>query len=89
VYIHKVLDQFGILEYRAVLTPLDLGASDTLVPHQGTATKDQIILYQLLVGRINYLATQTRCDIVFTTSVLSRFLVNLVPVHIKTAKRTL
>ena len=45
MYIHKVLDQFGILEYRAVLTPLDPGASDTLVPHQGNATKDQIKLY--------------------------------------------
>jgi hypothetical protein len=45
VYIHKVLDQFGMLECRAVLTPLDPGASDTLVPHQGTATEDQIKLY--------------------------------------------
>ena len=56
-YVRKVLDQFSILEYRAVLTPLDPGASDTLVLYQGTATKDQIMLYQSLVGRINYLAT--------------------------------
>ena len=88
-YVRKVLDQFSILEYRAVLTPLDPGASDTLVLYQGTATKDQIMLYQSLVGRINYLATQTRCNITFTTSALSRFLVNPAPVHIKTAKRTL
>jgi hypothetical protein len=89
VYIHKVLDQFGMLEYRAVSTPIDPGASDTLVLHQGTATEDQIKLYQLLVGCINYLATQTRCDITFTTSVLSRFLVNPAPAHIKSAKRVL
>src|SRR3984957_4393431 len=88
-YIRKVLDQFGMLECRAVLTPIDPGASDTLVPYQGNATEDQIKLYQSLVGRINYLATQTRCDITFTTSALSRFLVNPAPVHIKTAKRTL
>ena len=78
-----------MLECRAVTTPLDPGASDTLVPHQGIATEDQIKLYQSLVGCINYLATQTRCDIAFTASVLSRFLVNPAPGHIKSAKRVL
>jgi hypothetical protein len=89
MYIYKVLNQFSILEYRAILIPIDLGASDTLVLYQGNATKDQIKLYQSLVGRINYLAIQTRCDIIFITSILSRFLVNLIPIYIKTAKRTL
>ena len=56
-YVHKTLDQFGMLECRAVLTPLDPGASETLVPYQGTAPEDQIKLYQSLIGRINYLAT--------------------------------
>ncbi|KIN09072.1 hypothetical protein OIDMADRAFT_90251, partial [Oidiodendron maius Zn] len=75
-YIHKTLDQFGILEYRAVSTPLDPGASESLVPYQGTASKDQIKLYQSLIRRINYLATQTRCDIAFIASILLQFLVN-------------
>ena len=56
-YMHKTLDQFGMLEYRAVSTPLDPGASESLVPYQGTASEDQIKLYQSLIGRINYLAT--------------------------------
>ena len=76
-------------ECRAVLTPLDLGAAEVLVPYDGTASKDQIKLYQSLVGRINYLATQTRCDIAFTASVLSRFLVNPSPTHIKAGRRVL
>jgi hypothetical protein len=78
-----------MLECRAVTTPLDPGASDTLVPYQGFATEGQIKLYQSLVGCINYLATQTRCDITFTASALSRFLVNPAPAHIKSAKRVL
>jgi hypothetical protein len=78
-----------MLECRAVTTPLDPGASDTLVPHQGFASADEIKLYQSLVGCINYLATQTRCDIAFTASALSRFLVNPAPGHIKLAKRVL
>ena len=89
VYVHKTLDQFGILECRTVTTPLDPGASETLVPYQGTASEDQIKQYQSLIGRINYLATQTRCDIAFTASILSRFLVNPAPVHMKSAKRVL
>jgi hypothetical protein len=88
-YIRKTLEQFGMLECRAVSTPLDPGASETLVPYQGAASEDQIKLYQSLVGRINYLATQTRCDIPFTASALSRFLVNPAPAHIKSAKRVL
>ena len=51
-YVRKVLDQFGMLECRAVTTPLDPGASDTLVPHQGFASADEIKLYQSLVGCI-------------------------------------
>jgi hypothetical protein len=78
-----------MLECRAVSTPLDPGASDTLVPYQGLATEDQVKLYQSLVGCINYLATQARCDIAFTASALSRSLVNPAPAHVKSAKRVL
>jgi len=88
-YVRKTLDQYSMLECRAVSTPLDPGASESLVPYQGTASEDQIKLYQSLIGRINYLATQTRCDIAFTASILSRFLVNPAPAHIKSAKRAL
>jgi hypothetical protein len=70
-YVRKILDQFGMQDCRAVSTPLDPGAGKTLVPYQETTTKDQIKLYQSLIGHINYLATQTRCDITFTASVLS------------------
>jgi hypothetical protein len=88
-YVHKTLEQYGMLECRAASTPFDPGASETLVPYQGTASEDQIKLYQSLIGRINYLATQTRCDIAFTASILSRFLVNPAPAHIRSAKRVL
>jgi hypothetical protein len=86
-YIRKSIEQLGMQDCRTVVTPLDPGATDWLVPYEGTAPKDQIKLYQSLVGRINYLATQTRCDISFTSSVLSRFLVNPAPAHVKAAKR--
>jgi hypothetical protein len=89
VYVRKTLEQFNILECRTVSTPLDPGASETLVPYQGIASEDQIKLYQSLIGCINYLATQTRCDIAFAASILLQFLVNPAPAHIKSAKRVL
>jgi hypothetical protein len=42
-----------------------------------------------MISCINYLATQTRPDIVYAVSVLSRFLVNPLLAHIKAAKRVL
>jgi hypothetical protein len=88
-YIRKVLDQFDMAESRPVLTPLDSGSVDTLVPFEGEASKDDMILYQSMIGCINYLATQTRPDVAYAASVLSRFLVNPSPAHIKAAKRVL
>ena len=74
---------------RPVSTPLDPGSTDTLVPFGGEALKGDITLYQSLIGCINYLATQTRPDIAYAASVLSRFLVNPLPAYIKAAKRVL
>jgi hypothetical protein len=88
-YIHKVLDQFGMADSRPVSTPLDPGSTDTLVPFGGEALNGDITLYQSLIGCINYLATQTRPDVAYAASVLSRFLVNPSPAHIKAAKRVL
>jgi hypothetical protein len=74
---------------RVTATPLDSGAADILVPYAGSASIEQIKLYQSLIGCINYLATQTRPDIAYSVSVLAQFLVNPSLSHIKAAKRVL
>jgi hypothetical protein len=88
-YIRKVLDQFNMAESRPVQTPLEPGSMDSLVPFEGKASIEEVALYQSLIGCINYLATQTRPDISFSASILSRFLVNPSPAHIKAGKRVL
>jgi hypothetical protein len=75
-YIRKVLEQFGMAESKPVLTPLDPGSIDTLAPFEGKASKDDTELYQSMIGFINYFAIQTRPDIAYTDSALSRFLIN-------------
>jgi hypothetical protein len=52
------------------------------------ANKD-IELYGSKIGSLMYLAVQTRPDISYRVSVLSRFLSNLSPQHIKAADRIL
>jgi hypothetical protein len=72
-----------------VSTPMEAGAMVHMVPYTGEATKQDIHLYQSIIGSEMYCATQTRPDIMFALSVLSRFLTNPSPQHIAAAKRVL
>jgi hypothetical protein len=58
-----------------------------LVPYIDIASKSEVNVYQYIVGSLNYLATYTRIDIMFAIRVLSRFLSNPLPQHIKATRR--
>ena len=62
---------------------------ELIVPFDGTTSKKDIEEYGSIIGSLNYLAYQTRCDITYTVSVLFRFLTNPSPAHIKAVKRVL
>ena len=86
-YIKKILKKYGMEKCKAAPTPMASGAAEFMVPFNGEATKQDITLYQSMVGSLMYLAVHTRADIAFTVSVLSRFLMNPSPQHIKAAQR--
>jgi Reverse transcriptase (RNA-dependent DNA polymerase) len=88
-YIDKILVRYGMTNSKPVETPMASGALELMVPFDGTASKKDIEEYGSIVGSLNYLACQTRCDIAYTVSVLSRFLTNPSLAHIKAAKRVL
>lgn len=88
-YIDKILERYGMTNCKPVDTPMASGALAIMVPFDGTASKKEIEEYGSIVGSLNYLACQTRCDIAFTVSVLSRFLTNPSPAHLKAGKRVL
>lgn len=88
-YIDKILVRYGITNSKPVETPMVSGALELMVPFDSTASKKDIEEYGSIVGSLNYLVYQTRCDIVYTVSILSRFLTNPSPAHIKAAKRVL
>ena len=83
-YIQKMLERFGLSNYNAKATPFPSGAKEFLVPFIGTAPKEDIAIYQQYVGSLLY-AIHTRADIALETGILSRYLKNPSPQHIKLA----
>ena len=65
--------------------PIAAGATEFMVPFNGQATDEDIKLYGSKIGSLMYLAVQTRPDIAYRVSVLSRFLSNLLLQHMKAA----
>ena len=88
-YVTKILTRFGMENCRAVDTPMATGATEFMVPYEEQATVEDIKLFGSKIGSLMYLATQTRADIVYAVSVLSRFLHNPSPAQMKASDRVL
>jgi hypothetical protein len=72
-----------------VTTPMAAGATELMVPYEGKATQADIEQFGSKIGSEMYLAVHTRPDIAYAVSVLSRFLSNPSPQHLKAADRIL
>jgi len=70
-YIKKILKKYGMENCKAAPTPMASGTTEFMVPFDSKAMKQDIALYQSIVGSLTYLATHTHSDIAFMTSVLS------------------
>ena len=68
-----------------MLTSMASKAAKFMVPFNNEATKQDVILYQSMIGSLMYLAVHTWANIAYTVSVLSRFLTNPSLQHIKAA----
>ena len=64
-------------------TPMAAGVTEFIVPFNGQVIVKDTELYGSKIGSLIYLAIQTRLDIVYGVSALSRFLLNPSPQHIK------
>jgi hypothetical protein len=78
-YIDKILERYGMTDCKSVSTPIAAGAEAYMVPFDGVVTSQEVEEYGSMVGSENYLVCQTRYDISYTVSVLSRFLTNPSP----------
>jgi hypothetical protein len=64
---------------KTVDTPVATGAAEVMIPYNGKASNAEIELYGSKIESLMYLAVQTRPDISYRVSVLSRFLTNPSP----------
>ena len=84
-YARDLLFRFGMYNCKAAATPMNTNEKLQLGDGTGVAEPS---LYRSLIGGLNYL-THTRPDIMFSVSVLSRFMHNLTKQHFGAAKRVL
>ena len=85
--IQRVLKQFGMSQCKVVNTPM--GKSTDMSPFTGSINEDRQKQYQSIVGSIMYVTTQTRPDIAYAVSALSRHCINPGEHHLLAAKRVL
>ncbi|XP_028965011.1 uncharacterized mitochondrial protein AtMg00810-like [Malus domestica] len=84
-YAETLLEKFGLKGSKLVFTPLI--ANEKLKNDDGSEYMDAI-LYKSIVGCLLYL-TATRTNLMFSVSLLSRFMQNPSKIHMGTAKRVL
>ena len=63
------------------------GTLELIVSFNSTILKKDIEKYSSIIDSLNYLIYQTYYNIIYTVSILSRFLTNPFPVYIKVVKR--
>jgi len=68
---------------------MEPNALKVLVKNTRQATPKDIQLYQSIIRSLMYAMTQTRLDLAFPISLLSRFATNLSAAHMGAAKRVL
>ena len=72
-YVEKITHKYNLQFRRHPLTPMP---TDSLTPHTGRATPQQIHAFQGKTGSINYATTQTRPDVARAASNLAEFSTN-------------
>jgi hypothetical protein len=88
-YIDKIIKTFGMMDAVTKSTLMESNALQILAKNTGIATTDDVHLYQSIIGSLMYLMIQTRPDLAFPVSLLSRFATNPSLAHIGAAKRVI
>ena len=90
-YFARILEKFGLGECRPVNTPMERNALSALLPRDDadSASPSEREDYSSKTGSLMYGMTQTRPDLAFLLSALSRYMANPSPTHSQLAKRGL
>ena len=86
-FAHKILEKYDMAECKPQKTPCPLGVNKEL--GNDSPLLDDNTLYRGIVGSLMYLMTNTRPDLCFVVSYLSKFMVSPTFAHLQLAKRVL
>ena len=81
LFAEKVANSFRQQDAKPAYTPIDTSDPNLTSPHTGEATTTETKQYQSGIGSLTYAMCQTRPDLAFTVSVLSRHSHNPGPNH--------
>ena len=84
-YINKVLNKFNLQDAKIKSTPMD--SNIKLEPSKEQANKEDIKLFQMLIGSLLYIMLGTRVDIAFAVIKLARYASNPNKTHFTALKR--
>eukprot|EP01018_Ginkgo_biloba_P036522 Gb_16091 [translate_table: standard] len=84
-YANDILKRFKMQNNKAVITPISMGVK---LSKEDERRKVDSTLYKSLVGSLMYL-TETRPDIIYAVSLISRFMENPYDAHLQAGKRIL
>lgn len=87
-FVQRTLRDFGMWDAKSVVTPID---TNKLEPPEEvyTCSASKKKWYARAIGSLMYAMLGTRVDTAFSVSILSRYLANPGPAHIKAAKRVM
>ena len=90
-YLKVVLEWFGISDYNLISTSMDNGVSNTIMQSfpNYQALANTILWYVSALGSLMYVMTMTQFNIVFASSIVSRYCNNLDFTHIAALMRIL
>jgi len=80
-----VLNKFKLQDTKIKSTPID--SNIKLEPYKGQASKEDIKLFQMLIGSLLYITLGIRIDIIFAIIKLARFTSNPSNIHFTAVKR--
>ena len=86
-YVMDLLNRFGMLDSKPVVTPINFGTK--MMQNNSPTEEESKLPYRELIGALTYLATTTRPDISFAVSYLGQFNNCYDFTHWKAAKRVL
>ncbi len=88
-YLKKILERYGMSDYRPAKIPISPEVSNSLIAYQSQAEKSIVARYKIAVGASMWLVIHSRSDLAYSVRILRRFCSNPGPTNVELVKNVL